>query len=222
MEKFKVSDLPKSEQPQYRAQQNGFNHLSQSELLTLIIGNNDIRTANELLIKFKDINTIKNASVQQLKTVKGITESKAVKILSCFEIANRIEAKTDYYNPTVTSPDKVFQYLIRKTTDYYKENFFVCSLDRRNKIIALDQCSIGTLTASLVHPREVFEIAIKRHSASIIIAHNHPSGETDPSEDDLKVTKRIVDAGKIMLIDCIDHLIYTPDKYLSFKEKYLI
>jgi DNA repair protein RadC len=103
-----------------------------------------------------------------------------------------------------------------------KEDFIVCSLTIRNTVIAVDVVSIGTLSASLVHPRELFGQAIKRHAAQIIISHNHPSGETDPSEDDLKITKRIVEAGKIMGIEVLDHLIVTTNSYLSFKEKYLI
>lgn len=122
----------------------------------------------------------------------------------------------------ITSPDLLFEVIKNQITDFYKEHFMVCSLNIRNRLLAVDVISIGTLTASLVHPRELFSIAIKRHSASIIIAHNHPSGETDPSEDDLKITKRLVDAGKIMGIEVLDHLIITQTQYLSFKEKYLI
>lgn len=122
----------------------------------------------------------------------------------------------------ITSPDILFEQLKKRIKHRYREQFFVCSLDTRNKLIAIDLLSLGTLTASLVHPRETFEVAIKRHAAKIILAHNHPSGETDPSEDDLKITKRLVDAGKIMGIEVLDHLIITQTQYLSFKEKYLI
>lgn len=123
---------------------------------------------------------------------------------------------------SITSPDEIFKQLKTKITDYYKEHFLVCSLNTRNKLLAVDVVSIGTLTASLVHPRETFHTAIKRHAAHIILAHNHPSGETEPSEDDLKITKRMVDAGKIMGIEVLDHIIFTTNTYLSFKEKYLI
>lgn len=123
---------------------------------------------------------------------------------------------------SITSPDLLFPLIKKKITDFYKEHFLVCSLTTRNTVISVDVVSIGTLTASLVHPREAFSIAIKRHAATIIISHNHPSGETEPSEDDLKITKRLVDAGKIMGIEVLDHLIITQNSYLSFKEKYLI
>ncbi|MBS1516628.1 MAG: DNA repair protein RadC [Bacteroidetes bacterium] len=124
--------------------------------------------------------------------------------------------------PAITSPDLLYPLIKKKITDFYKEHFMVCSLNTRNNLIAVDVVSIGTLTASLVHPREAFGQAIKRHAAHIILAHNHPSGETEPSEDDLKITRRLVDAGKIMGIEVLDHLIITKTQYLSFKEKYLI
>lgn len=122
----------------------------------------------------------------------------------------------------VTSPDLLFPRLRAKVKNHYKEHFLACSLDTRNNLIAIDVVSIGTLTSSLVHPRELFEILIKRHSAHGIVAHNHPSGECEPSEDDLKITKRLVDAGKIMGIEVIDHIIFTRKTFLSFKEKFLI
>lgn len=121
----------------------------------------------------------------------------------------------------LTSPREVFESLKSLLTDEHKEHFLVLSLDTRNKIKAIDVVSIGTLTCSLVHPRECFGTAIKRRAASIILAHNHPSGDTDPSEDDLKITKRLVDAGKILGIDVLDHIIFTTQSFLSFKERSL-
>lgn len=122
----------------------------------------------------------------------------------------------------ITSPEMLYTILKEKTTDYFKEHFFVCCLDVRNRLISVDVISIGTLTASLVHPREVFETAIKRHSAQIIIAHNHPSGEAEPSEDDIRITKRLIEVSKHLGIEVIDHLIITETSYLSFKNKGLI
>ena len=110
----------------------------------------------------------------------------------------------------------------RDETDLMKEIFYVIGLDIRNNIQYIEIVSIGTLTASLVHPRETFRIAIMKNTAQIIIAHNHPSGEVDPSEDDLKITKRLVDAGKLIGIEVLDHLIFTQLNYLSFKEKHLL
>ncbi len=127
----------------------------------------------------------------------------------------------------VTSPSviaEILQTLLkeRDETDKMKEFFYVIGLSTRNSIQYIELISMGTLTATLVHPREVFKVAIMKNSASIIIAHNHPTGETSPSEDDLKITKELADSGKILSIDVIDHIIFTEDKYKSFKEDYLI
>lgn len=124
--------------------------------------------------------------------------------------------------PTILA--EILQLLLkqRDETDKMKEIFYVIGLDTRNNIQYIEIVSIGTLTASLVHPRETFRIAIMQNSAHIIIAHNHPSGEVEPSEDDLKITKRLVDAGKIMGIEVLDHLIFSHSNYLSFKEKLLL
>lgn len=220
-----VSDLPISDQPLNRLSQIDKKYLTNVELLSLVLGSDQgIVIAQELISKFKTLQEIQKATIQELMQIKGIGKTQAGKILACLEISKRlleIQFHTKKVNP-ITSPDILFDQLKRKITNYFKEHFFVCSLDTRNNLIAVDEISIGTLTASLVHPREAFEVAIKRHAAHIIISHNHPSGETDPSEDDLKITKRLVDAGKVMGIEVLDHLIITTTTYLSFKEKCLI
>lgn len=222
---IKVCDLPPTDRPQYRLAQLGGNYLSNVELLALIIGTDQsIAIAQRLFAKFKTLDNIKTATLQELETIKGIGKFQAGKIVACLEISKRIQ---ENHTPAkkldaITSPDILFEQIKHKINNFYKEHFFVCSLDTRNNLISVDEISVGTLTASLVHPREAFETAIKRHAAHIIIAHNHPSGETEPSEDDLKITKRLVDAGKVMGIDVLDHLIITKTSYLSFKEKYLI
>lgn len=222
---IKVCDLPQTDRPLYRLTHLEKKYLTNIELLSLIIGTDQsIRIAQQLFTTFKTLENIHKATIQELIQIKGIGESQAGKILACLEISNRLLE----HNPiskkgdAITTPEILFEQIKNKVTNYYKEHFFVCSLDTRNNLIAIDEISVGTLTASLVHPREAFEMAIRRHAAHIIIAHNHPSGETEPSEDDLKITKRLVDAGKVMGIDVLDHLIITKQSYLSFKEKYLI
>jgi DNA repair protein RadC len=106
--------------------------------------------------------------------------------------------------------------------EYSKEHFLVISLDTRNCFIAIDTVSIGTLNASLVHPREVFDKAIRRHAAHVIVAHNHPSNKPDPSFEDIEITKRLVSAGNVLGIKVIDHLIVTQKDYISLREKNII
>lgn len=110
----------------------------------------------------------------------------------------------------------------RDESDRMKEFFYVIGLDTRLNITFIEITGIGTLTACLVHPRETFKIAILKNAANIMIAHNHPSGEVDPSNDDLSITKKLVDSGKILGIEVLDHIIFTENSYLSFKSKYLM
>jgi len=222
---IKVCDLPVADRPRYRLTQLGGRYLSNVELLALIIGTDQsIDIAQQLFAKFKTLENLKSASFQELESIKGIGKSQASKIIACLEIAKRFQVQhpsTQKMN-AISCPDILYEQIKYKISNYYKEHFLICSLDSRNNLIAVDEISVGTLTSSLVHPREAFEVAIKRHAAHIILAHNHPSGETDPSEDDLKVTRRLCDAGKMMGIAVLDHLIITKTTYLSFKEKNLI
>lgn len=220
-----VSDLPKTDQPLYRLDAFGGNYLSVVELLSLILGtDNSIAIAQQLIFKFKNLYEMKQATPQQLQCIKGIGKAQAGRLIACFQIANRLitfpieQKKTN----AVTSPDILYEQIKSRIVNHHKEHFYVCSLDTRNNLIAIDEVSVGTLTASLVHPREVFEVAIKRHAAKIILSHNHPSGETDPSDDDMKITRRLVDAGKVMGIEVLDHIIVCQNGYLSFKESLLI
>lgn len=232
-----VRDLPKSERPRERFIEHGASKLSSPEILSLILntgskGESVMMLSQRLIMNFGSLSGIMNASLEDLKNVKGLGETKAAKLMACFEFAKRAVNEQRVYEEkdenlrkkynSVTSPDEIYRIINSKITNYSKEHFYVVSLDVRNNFIGIDEISVGTLTASLVHPRETFESAIKRHAAQIIIAHNHPSGNTDPSEDDLKITKRLVEAGKIMGIEVLDHLIITNKEFFSFKEKFLI
>ena len=234
---YTVRDLPKSERPRERLIEYGAEKLSSAELISIILntgvkGESVIMISQKLIMQFGSLKGIMDASLEDLKKIKGLGNAKATKLKASFAIAKKVmteikaaenekENEKKRYN-AVTSPEILYGIIQSKIMNFSKEHFFVVSLDTRNNFIGIDEISIGTLTASLVHPRETFESAIKRHAAHIIIAHNHPSGETEPSEDDLKITKRIVDAGKIMGIEVLDHLIITEKSFLSFKEKYLI
>ena len=237
LKSFTVRDLPKSERPRERLIELGADKLSSPEIISLILntgskGESVMMLSQKLIMHFGSLKGIMQASFEDLRNVKGLGEAKASKLMACFEIAKRAskeerdfielaEEEKKRYKP-VTSPEGIYKIVSAKITNFSKEHFYVISLDIRNNFIGIDEISVGTLTASLVHPRETFESAIRRHAASIIIAHNHPSCETDPSEDDLKITKRLIEAGKIMGIEVLDHIIFTTKSYLSFKDKNLL
>lgn len=229
---FTVSDLPDTEKPRERLKKHGAEYLSLQELFAVILGRgisgeSVMVTSQKIVSMFGSIKSVGEASLEELQTIKGIGPAKSAQIRAVCELARRfIIEKNVIDNPVKNKifncPEDIFTLIKNKLTNYAKEHFFVISFDTRNHIIAIDNVSVGILNASLVHPRETFESAIKRHAAKIIIAHNHPSGDVQPSEDDIKVTKDLVEAGKIIGIEVIDHIIVTRNLYFSFKSKSLI
>jgi DNA repair protein RadC len=218
-----IKSLPKLDRPREKLLRYGPNKLSTEELLAIILrsgqkGQNVLTIAKNVLKKFSE-KELPYITVNELKNFPGIGEVKACEIVACFELGKRLlkDKKTNLY----LTPKDVFDRLV-EYRDKKKEHFFVFYLDVRNQEINYDIVSVGLLNASLVHPREVFENAIKHSAAQIIVAHNHPSGDVDPSEDDLEITKRLVEAGKILGIEIIDHIIVSKDSFFSFKNKGLI
>ena len=224
---YTVRDLPIEERPRERLQKVGVDNLSTQELLALIIekggkGQSVLTLAQNLLAHFGNLNNIKNASIEELKKVKGIGFATACKLQAAFKLGEKAESQIIKYGEKIGGPEDVFNLLKNEIGNKKKESFYILSLTTRNNLISVDKVSTGTLSASLAHPREVFIPAIKNSASSVIIAHNHPSGDPQPSEDDLAITKRLVEAGKILGIEVIDHIIVTNDGYFSFKDKGLI
>ncbi len=223
---FTIHDLPKEERPRERLVKFGEQALSSQELLQLILGRGIAGesvavTAQKLLAQFGSLQKLSEASIEELSSIKGIGLAKATQIKAAFEIGRRVSTQTlDYKSKELTDPEKVYRLIKSKLKDYHKEHFYMIALNSRNHSIS--EISVGSLNSSIVHPREVFAEAIKSKAASVILVHNHPSGDPEPSEDDLMITKRIVEAGKIMGIDVLDHVIITKNKIFSFKEKQLI
>src|SRR5690606_10166737 len=182
---FTVHDLPLSERPRERLLSAGPKALSSLELLALILGRgikgeSVMVTAQKLLSHFGSLKNTLEASIADLTKIRGLGPAKASQLMACFEIARRIahEEISDELNRTnrdsIKTPEAAVRLVRSEITDFSKENFFVLSFDTRNKLIGIDKVSLGTLNASLVHPRETFESAIRKHAAQIMIAHNHP------------------------------------------------
>ncbi len=224
--RFTIHDLPREERPRERLVKFGEQALSAQELLQLILGRGIAGesvaiTAQKLLAEFGNLQKLAEASIEELSLIKGIGIAKATQIKAVFEIGRRISTQTmPYKSKELADPKKVYRLIKSKLKDYHREHFFIIALNSRN--YSIKEVSIGSLNASIVHPREVFAEAIKNKAASIILVHNHPSGDTEPSEDDLEITKRIQEAGKIIGIDVLDHIIITKTAFYSFKDKGLI
>jgi len=224
---FTVRDLPRQERPRERLQKFGPEALSAQELLALVIGRgipkkSVMSIAQELLVRFGNVRAISHATIEELSQIKGIGLAKAAQIKACFELGKREELEPELKFFNIKDPESVVKAIRASIKDKAKEHFKLILLNPRNKIIGISTISIGTLNASLVHPREVFKDAIVHSAASVVLAHNHPSGDPDPSEDDLKITKKLVDSGKILGIEVLDHIIIAKNDFCSFKERRLI
>ncbi len=225
---FTVHDLPKPERPRERLQRLGPDALSSQELLALIIGRgvpkkSVMTIAQELLTRFGNVKAIGDATLEDLTQIKGIGIAKAVQIKACFELGKRKDLEPeDHAHYDIRNPEAVVKAVRASIKDKAKEHFKLILLNNRNRIICTSTISIGTLNTSLVHPREVFKDAMLHSAASVVLAHNHPSGDPEPSDDDLKITKKLVESGKILGIEVIDHIIIGKNGFYSFREKALI
>jgi DNA repair protein RadC len=225
---FTVHDLPLSERPRERLAKLGSEALSSQEILALILGRgirgeSVIVTAQKLLSKFGNLKNLASASVEELTQIKGIGPAKAAQIKATFELSKRLEySSSDDTKITVKSPEDVVKTARNLLKGKKKEHFLVICLDTRNHLIKTSTVSIGSLDCSIVHPREVFKDAISSAAASVIFIHNHPSGDPTPSEDDIKMTKRLIEAGEIIGIEVLDHIIVCDSEHLSMKAKNLV
>jgi len=218
-----IKDLPKVERPREKLMQYGPERLSNSELLAILLrsgkkGENVVDFSSKILRKF-GTKELPNLTFDDLRNYPGLGPAKACEIVACFELGKRVlkDKKAQIY----LEPKEVWKEL-KDIRNYKKEHFVIFYLDSRNQEIKREIISVGSLNANLVHPREVFEPAVRNLVAQVILAHNHPSGDPEPSEDDLEITKRLVEAGKILGIEVVDHVIVANNGFLSFKEKNLI
>jgi DNA repair protein RadC len=223
--KKKIKDLPKFERPREKLILKGPQNLKDEELLAILLGTgvegkNVIEIAKQILRKYSKKRLLK-MKYEDLSKIKGIGPAKACTILAAQELIKRALKIQDEILPIINSVKDVIAQAVYMR-DKTREHFMVIYLNARNEMIFKKPMFIGTLNASLVHPREIFQEALKQNAASVILVHNHPSGDPEPSEDDLEVTKRLVEAGKIMGIDILDHVIITKTKFFSFKERNLL
>nr|WP_026906335.1 DNA repair protein RadC [Paucisalibacillus globulus] len=219
-----IKDVPKEDRPRERLLHLGANHLSNQELLAILLGSGTreesvMALANRLLMHFEGLKLLKDATIEELTAIKGIGSAKGVLILSALELGKRLSQYKPNERYVIRSPEDGADYVMEELRNLNQEHFVVLFLNTKNQIIHRQTIFIGSLNASIVHPREVYREAVKRSAASIIVAHNHPSGDPTPSQEDIHVTKRLAESGKMIGIELLDHLIIGDRKFVSLKEK---
>lgn len=224
---YLLRDVPLEERPRERMMNYGAEALSHAELLAILLrtGTKDesvMHLANRIMRQVGSIRQLVDLSIEELTEIKGIGTAKAIQIKAGIELGRRITRTGKEEVKAIRSPRDAADLLIEQLRYLQKEHFVCLFLNTKNHIISQETLSMGSLNASIVHPREVFRAAIKCSSASVIFAHNHPSGDPTPSPEDAALTKRLVDAGKIIGIEVLDHLVIGDMKFVSLKEQGLM
>jgi DNA repair protein RadC len=219
-----IKDLPSSERPRERLARLGPGALLDSELLAIILRvgtgkENVIRMAERLLGRFGGLSGLARASIAELSSIKGIGMAKAVQLKAAFELGRRLLVEPPDERPQVLSPAAAAQLLMGEMGPLRQEHLRVILLDTRNRVVGMETVYVGGLNSAVVRPAEVFREAVTCNCAAIIVAHNHPSGDPEPSADDVAVTRQIVAAGRLLGVEVLDHLVIGHQRFVSLKER---
>lgn len=226
-QKLFIKDLPEEERPREKLRKLGAEALSNTELLAVLIRTGTVREsavhlAERLLAQSGGIRFLPDLSLEELQQLNGIGPAKSVQIKASLELGRRLATSIRDYEESITSPRQAAELFMEELRYKKKEYFKLLLLNTKNRVISREEISVGSLNASIVHPREIFSIPIKKSAASVILVHNHPSGDPSPSQEDLEVTRRLKEAGNLLGVEVKDHIIIGDGCYLSFKEKNLI
>lgn len=226
---LRIKDMPDSERPRERLVESGADALSSAELIAIILrtglkGHSVIDIGKELIRRFENLDRLSRASIDELCQVKGIGRDKAVGLVAAFSLARRMAKELNREAPLVDTPERVADLLREENRQYEVEHFQLLLLNTRRRLIRIEQLSQGTMDTILVRPAEVFRAAILANAAAIVLVHNHPSGDSSPSEADIKVTRDLIRSGQLLKIDVLDHVILgrrtevQPKDYSSLRE----
>lgn len=227
MQYLTLKEIPEQQRPRERLLSLGASSLSDIELLAIILRTgvkhvSAIDLAGQLLKRFDNLRGLLEASIEEMAEVKGIGKVKAVQIKAALEISRRLMMSPASERITIKSPDDVAALVMNDMRNLDKEYFRILLLNTKNHVLSIETINIGTLNSSMVHPREIFKVAIKKSAAALILFHNHPSGDPSPSTDDINITKRIIQSGDILGIFVLDHIIIGDNKFISLKTEGLI
>lgn len=220
---LKIKDIPQDERPRERFIKYGVENLSNEELLSIILktGTKDysVKMLSQLILnEIKDIKNLKNITLNKLIQIKGIGKVKAIELMSSIELGKRVFIEENKDKIKLNNSTLIYEYFKNKFINEKQENFYAIYLDSKSNLISCKLLFKGTLNSTCIHPREIFKHAYLESAYSIIVIHNHPSGDSTPSKEDEKTTKTLMDIGKLMSIPMIDHIIIGKDNYFSFYE----
>jgi DNA repair protein RadC len=219
-----IRDMAEHDRPRERLLKVGERAVSTTELLAIILrtgaaGENVLRLSERLLSTFKDLPGLARASIAELTEVNGIGPAKAVEIKAALEIGRRLLTTAPEEKPRITSPADAANLLMSEMSFLDKEHLRLILMDTRNRVLGTPTIYIGSLNTSVIRIGELFRAAIKENAAAFIVAHNHPSGDPSPSPEDVSVTRQIVQAGSLLNIDVLDHIVIGHNRFVSLKER---
>ncbi len=219
-----IKELPADERPREKMKERGAQALGNSELLAILLrtgtaAESALRLAENLLDRAGGLAGLGHATLEEVEQVRGIGEAKAVTLLAALELGRRVDSLAPLDRTAVRTPGDVAALLLPRFRYESRESFVAVLLSTKNHVLKTPVISVGSLNASIVHPRELFREAINASAAAVIVAHNHPSGDPTPSPEDVSLTRKLVEAGKILDIPVLDHVVLGDGKYVSFKEK---
>jgi len=219
-----IRDVHTADRPRERLVNQGAMSLSNQELIAIMLRTGTrqesvLHLANRVLHHFEGVQQLKDASIEELTSINGIGQAKAVQLMAAVELGRRLSSKQTDAKFTIRSPKDAASYLMADMTSLKQEHFVVLFLNIKNQVLHKQTIFVGSLNASIVHPREIFREAVRRSAASIVCAHNHPSGNPAPSPEDIAVTKRLMEAGSIVGIELLDHIIIGDHQFISLNEK---
>ena len=223
----RIREIPADERPRERLIQYGADVLSTSELLAILLRTGTgkysaMGLGDHLLASFAGIRGVARASIEELSRIHGVGAAKAAQIKAAIEFGRRLVAASPDERPKIASPRDVYNLLGPSLREEKREHFVAVLLDTKNGVLRTKTVSVGDLSSSVVHPREVFAEAIRHSAASLIVAHNHPSGDPTPSPDDIAVTRRLQESGELLGIEVLDHVVLGDNRFVSLKEKGLM
>lgn len=221
---YRILDLESNDRPRERLEMLGAEALSNAELLAILLrvgiqGENAVQLGHRLLQEFQGLAGLQRASFAEVCTVKGLGTAKAAQIKAAIELGRRLAAQSVEDRPAVHSPGDAAELVKYEMAALAQEQLWVMVLDTRNRVLAIEKIYKGSLNSSMVRIGELFKPAIQRNAASILVVHNHPSGDPTPSPEDVALTRGVLQAGKLMDIELLDHLVIGQGRFVSMKEK---